>query len=215
MAERGGSALLPRYQRTIDGRWERLGGGEAPEDTDTWQTPRWLVRALAKTLAPAGFLDPSAAHGSPMTKCAARAFVWPEEDAFEVEDWPALPVICNPPWSATGRWVRLLLSRARGGVALIAPLRLDTVWVRVFAPTVVLVPPSRLRYLDPTTGLEVGSPRTSSGVYLRGVGPFSARARRHSSFEKLGWTEWRPRWAPRQKGTAAAAAQERSGNDEP
>ncbi len=184
---------MPRYQRRIDGTWERLGGGDAPEDADTWQTPRWLARALGSTLAPRGFLDPAGDATAPLTKLARASFCWPEVDAFEQTDWPALPVICNPPWSATGRWVRLLLSRSKAGIALIAPLRLDTVWVREFAPTVVLVPPSRLRYLDPVTGVEVGSPRTSSGVYLRGVGPFAARAKRPLALEKLGWSEWRPR----------------------
>jgi hypothetical protein len=192
--ERGGSAGAPRWQRTIGGTWERLDGAPDVEDTDAWQTPAELVDLLERSFAPDGFFDPAGCEGCPMTERARESVCWPEADVFARESpWPQLPTICNPPWSATGKWVRELLRCARGGIALIAPLRLDTVWAREFAPTVVLVPPSRLKYLDPATGAPVGSPRTSSGVWLRGVGRFSARARvSRGVFERAGWREWRP-----------------------
>ena len=140
-----------------------------------------------------GYLDPCGGVGSPMTDRAAVAYVPPLADAFEPEiRWPPIPILANVPWSQTGKWVRLLLQRAKGGIALIAPLRLDTVWVREFAPSVVLVPPSRLKFVDPVTREIDGSPRTSSCIYLRGVGPFSKGARqRRTLFADKGWREWR------------------------
>lgn len=195
MVERGGAALPPRWQGRLDGSWELLGGAEDSGQSDRWQTPAGLVGLLAGLCGPEGYLDPAGSEGSAMTRRAAVAFCPPLADAFEPEiRWPALPVLCNPPWSQTGRWVRLLLQRAKGPIALVAPLRLDTVWARELAPTVVLVPPSRLKYTDPATGLVDGSPRTSSCVYLRGVGPFSRGAREHRAlFARERWTEWAPR----------------------
>lgn len=189
-----GERLAPRWQQTIGGEWELVGGGGKVEESDHWQTPDHLVDMLVRTfIGPDGYLDPCGGPGSAMTNRAAVAFVPPLADAFDPEiRWPPIPVLANVPWSQTGRWVRLLLEKAKGGIALIAPLRLDTVWVREFAPSVVLVPPSRFKYVDPVTREIDGSPRTSSCIYLRGVGPFSKGARNQRTlFADAGWREWR------------------------
>ena len=182
------------WQRGIDGAWGLVGDLPRTKDSDLWQTPEWLVDVMIRSFVEGdGYLDPCGGHGSPMTDRAAASFVPPIADAFGPEiRWPPLPVLANVPWSQTGKWVRLLLQRAAGGIAMIAPLRLDTVWVREFAPSVVLVPPSRLKFVDPVTGESAGSPRTASCIYLRGIGPFSKGARqRRTLFAEKGWREWR------------------------
>lgn len=144
------------------------------KDSDLWWTPPELVE-LVKLIAP-HFVDLFGSPGSPLSNAAIEV-VDDGDDAFDPETdvSPRLALVANPPWSQG--WLRKVVrellrrqSEADPGTAviLIAPMRLETAWVREFDPSYILIPPGRIAYVDPATGTRPGSPRTSSCVYLRG-----------------------------------------------
>lgn len=152
------------------------------KSTDLWWTPPEVVE-IVRMLFPAGYLDAFGCNGSPLTEHAVS--YWSEEFSFghhleslEDPDRPGdLACVANPPWSRGWIKTAVMVMRMRGfdRRALIAPLALETAWARDFDPIHLLVPRGRLRYTLPD-GSRPGSPRTSSGVYVRG-----------SVLEEVGW----------------------------
>lgn len=166
------------------------------KDSDLWWTPPEVVD-LVRLLCPAGYVDlfGDAAGRSPLTR-GARFAMSPNLDALDPTNTsPAhLPHVANPPWSQgwIAAAVEQLIKRSplpantiAASSILIAPLRLETQWARDFDPACVLVPRGRLVYTD-ENGNKPGSPRTSSGLYVRGR--LSSRASEYLRANE--WSVW-------------------------
>lgn len=84
---------------------------------------------------------------------------WPPKEAF----------FCNPPFSAIAPWVEIGC-RHRG--AFLVPVRSDQTWFQKYAALarVVLIG-GRVKYVNPETGTQGGSPSFASCLLLCGRGP--------------------------------------------
>ena len=125
-------------------------------DSDEWETPDWLFRALDTEF---GFtLDPCA------TKDNAKCPVWFGKDIDGLHTlWDHSRIFVNPPYSNIEAWVHKAINEQCECTVMLLPVRTDNNWFGVLANAVsdeIRFYRKRIKFLE--NGIEMGSPRFPS-----------------------------------------------------